>query len=66
MRTRLRAAQEGLTVALLELVIERPHHWRVLGPVVYAELERAQTVQRLGKAEPIQRRRIRMDGWLAP
>lgn len=66
MRTRLRAAQEGLTVALLDLVIERPHHWRVLGPVVYAELERAQTVQRLGKADAIQRRRIRMDGWLAP
>jgi hypothetical protein len=30
-----------LTVALLELTIARPSHWQVLGPLVWAEAERA-------------------------
>ena len=37
------AEAPDFTLALLELTIEQPTHWQVLGPLVWGELERAYT-----------------------
>ncbi|WNG28898.1 diguanylate cyclase [Cystobacter fuscus] len=52
------------TLARLELTLEQPTHWQVLGPLVWGELERAYTLERLGQAEELQRRRLRLDGFV--
>lgn len=54
----------GFTVSLLELTVDQPSHWQVLGPLVWAELERAHTMERTGRASGLQRRRIRLDGFV--
>lgn len=54
----------AFTVAALDLVIERPFHWRVLGPLVWAEAERAHVAVRAGRASGLQHRRIALDGYL--
>lgn len=54
------------TVAALDLVVERPFHWRVLGPLVWAEAERAHVAVRTGRASGLQHRRISLDGCVAP
>lgn len=54
--------EPAFTVAALDLVIDRPFHWRVLGPLVWAEAERAHVSVRTGRAEGLQSRAIRLDG----
>jgi GGDEF domain-containing protein len=61
------AAEEvpGHTVTLLELTVDQPSHWQVLGPLVWAELERAHVMERVGRtSDVVQRRRIRLDGFV--
>ncbi len=52
------------TLALLELTIEQPSHWQVLGPLVWAELERAYTLERRGPGEGLQGRRLQLGGFV--
>ncbi|HLL01565.1 MAG TPA: GGDEF domain-containing protein [Myxococcaceae bacterium] len=55
----------GHTVTLLEFTVDQPSHWQVLGPLLWAELERAHVMERLSRTtEPVQRRRIRLDGFV--
>ncbi|MGA9520893.1 MAG: GGDEF domain-containing protein [Myxococcaceae bacterium] len=49
------------TVALLHLIIEHPSHWQVLGPLVWAESERALVLARTRAAQGVQRRRIPLE-----
>jgi GGDEF domain-containing protein len=58
------AEAPDFTLALLELTIEQPTHWQVLGPLVWGELERAYTVERLGRAGGLQRRWLRLGGFV--
>lgn len=46
----------GFTVAAVDLRIEQPYHWRVLGPLVWAEAERALDRVREGSAQGLQSR----------
>lgn len=48
------------TVSLLRLEIAQPSHWQVLGPLVWAEAERAHVLERRGGAAGVQRRRIEL------
>ena len=52
------------TLALLELTIEQPTHWQVLGPLVWGELERAYTLERMGHAGGLQHRRLQLGGFV--
>jgi GGDEF domain-containing protein len=53
------------TVTLLELTVDQPSHWQVLGPLLWAELERAHVLERLGRTQSaVQRRRIRLEGFV--
>jgi len=54
----------GFTVALLELTIEEPTHWQVLGPLVWGELMRAYTLEERGLAGGLQRRRLQLGGFV--
>jgi GGDEF domain-containing protein len=54
----------GFTVSLLELTVDQPTHWQVLGPLVWGELERAHVMERSGRTSGLQRRRIRLDGFV--
>lgn len=56
--------EPAFTVAALDLVIDRPFHWRVLGPLVWAEAERAHVAVRTGQATGLQHRRIELDGFV--
>ena len=38
----------------MRLVISQPPNWQILGPLVWAEAERAHALERAGKAEPVQ------------
>ena len=58
------ATVPGFTVATLELTIEEPSHWQVLGPLVWAELERAFTVEKQGAAQGVQVRRLQLGGFV--
>ncbi|MET0401519.1 MAG: diguanylate cyclase [Cystobacter sp.] len=58
------AEAPDFTLARLELTLEQPTHWQVLGPLVWGELERAYTMERQGQAEELQRRRLRLDGFV--
>jgi GGDEF domain-containing protein len=61
------SALPGFTVSALRLSIVDPSHWQVLGPLLWAEIERAQVIARrgLGTAEGrIQERVLRLDGRL--
>ena len=55
------ALATGFTISLLALTISKPSHWQVLGPLVWAECERAHTMTRAGQASGIQRRRVELD-----
>jgi GGDEF domain-containing protein len=59
-----RGLAPAFTVAALDLVIDRPFHWRVLGPLVWAEAERALAVVRTGRGEEVQRRKVSLDGFV--
>jgi GGDEF domain-containing protein len=55
----------GFTVSALRLTIVDPSHWQVLGPLLWAEIERAHVLARLGLGAgegPIQERELRLDG----
>ncbi len=52
----------GFTLALLELEVRSPSHWQVLGPLVWAETERALMVERRGEANGVQRRAVDLAG----
>ncbi|MCP3140436.1 nucleotidyl cyclase domain-containing protein [Pyxidicoccus xibeiensis] len=52
------------TVSLLELTVDAPSHWQVLGPLVWAELERTHVMVRTGRSSGLQRRRLRLDGFV--
>jgi hypothetical protein len=50
------------TVALLELQIVQPSSWQVLGPLAWAEVERALTLAKRGAPPVLLRRRIDLQG----
>ncbi len=50
------------TVSLLGLRILDPSHWQVLGPLLWAEIERAHVLERAGKADGVQRRALDLAG----
>ena len=52
------------TVGLLELTVVGPSHWQVLGPLVWAECERALVVARRAPYEGVMTRKIVLDGGL--
>ncbi len=51
----------GFTAALLQLEVRSPSHWQVLGPLVWAETERALAVEKQAPAG-LQRRRLDLAG----
>jgi GGDEF domain-containing protein len=51
-----------LTVSALRLELAKPSHWQVLGPLVWAETERAHVLERRGQARGVQQRRIELGG----
>jgi GGDEF domain-containing protein len=51
-----------LTVSALRLELAKPSHWQVLGPLVWAETERAHVLERRGQAHGVQQRRIELGG----
>jgi GGDEF domain-containing protein len=50
------------TVSALRLTVRDPSHWQVLGPLLWAEIERAHVIARRGHASGIQERTLRLDG----
>ena len=54
----------AFTVGASDLVIDRPSHWRILGPLVWAEAERAHHAVRNRAVLGLQRRRILLDGYV--
>ena len=52
------------TLALLELTLEQPTHWQVLGPLVWGELMRAYTMRERGLAPGLQHRRLPLGGFI--
>jgi len=50
------------TVSALRLEISQPSHWQVLGPLVWAESERAHVLERRGEGGGVQHRRIELGG----
>ncbi|MEW5741935.1 MAG: GGDEF domain-containing protein [Myxococcota bacterium] len=66
MREALRVRLPSLTFTLgaLELTVVDPPNWQVLGPLAWAECERALIIARRGGVGSIQRRRVVMDGRL--
>ncbi len=52
------------SVGLLELTVVAPSHWQVLGPLVWAECERALVLARRAPYEGILKRKIVLDGGL--
>jgi hypothetical protein len=52
------------TFGLLELTVVDPPNLRILGPLVWAECERAPRIARRQPTEALQRRRVVLDGQL--
>ena len=52
----------GFTVSALRLSVADPSHWQVLGPLLWAEIERAHVLARRGLAAGIQERALQLDG----
>ncbi len=52
----------GFTLSALRLSVVDPSHWQVLGPLLWAEIERAHVLARRGLASGIQERTLRLDG----
>lgn len=55
------ALELGYHVAMVELTVVSPSHWQVLGPLVWAECERAHVLGRTGQAQGMQKRRVELD-----
>lgn len=56
------ATPPGFTLAQLSLQVASPSHWQVLGPLVWAELERAFALARMGGVEGVQQRSLELAG----
>ena len=54
----------GTGGGLLELTVHQPSHWQVLGPLLWAEVERAYIMERTGRTHGLQRRHLRLDAFL--
>jgi hypothetical protein len=52
------------TFGLLELTVVDPPNWQVLGPLAWAECERALIIARRKPTEALQVRRVVLDGRL--
>lgn len=52
------------TFGLLELTVVDPPNWQILGPLVWAECERALVIARRQPTEALQLRRVTLDGRL--
>lgn len=52
------------TMGAFELTVVEPPNWQVLGPLVWAELERAHLILRRSKVDGVLRRRVEMHGRL--
>jgi GGDEF domain-containing protein len=52
------------TFGLLELTVVDPPNWQLLGPLVWAECERALVISRRMPTEELQQRRVVLDGRL--
>ncbi|MFO0594130.1 MAG: GGDEF domain-containing protein [Myxococcaceae bacterium] len=52
------------TFGLLELTVVDPPNWQILGPLVWAECERALMIARRQPTEALQQRRVVLDGRL--
>ncbi|MBL8913908.1 MAG: GGDEF domain-containing protein [Archangium sp.] len=52
------------TFGLLELTVVDPPNWQLLGPLVWAECERALVIARRQPTEALQKRRVVLDGRL--
>ena len=50
------------TISALRLTVRDPSHWQVLGPLLWAEIERAHVMARRGLVSGIQERTLRLDG----
>ena len=50
------------TVSGLRLTVVDPSHWQVLGPLLWAEIERAHVIARRGLASGIEERTLQLDG----
>ncbi len=54
----------GFTLGQLRLTVVDPPNWQVLGPLVWAECERALLIARRAPLEDVQERRLELDGRL--
>jgi GGDEF domain-containing protein len=52
------------TVGAVELTVVEPPNWQVLGPLAWAELERAHLIVRRSRVDEVLRRRVEMHGRL--
>lgn len=52
------------TLGLMELTVVEPPNWQILGPLVWAECERALLISRRQPTDALQARRVVMDGRL--
>jgi hypothetical protein len=50
------------TISALRLTVRDPSHWQVLGPLLWAEIERAHVMARRGRAAGVQERELHLDG----
>jgi len=50
------------TVSLLRLKLRAPSHWQVIGPLTWAECERAHVLQRSGTVQGVQERMLDLAG----
>ncbi len=57
-------ADVKFTFGLLELTVVDPPNWQLLGPLVWAECERALIIARRKPTEALQQRRVVLDGRL--
>lgn len=51
-----------LTLSALRLTVRDPSHWQVLGPLLWAEIERTHVMARRGLGSGIQERTLQLDG----
>ncbi|MGV3622595.1 MAG: diguanylate cyclase domain-containing protein [Archangium sp.] len=70
MTAKVNAAVPGsalrFTLGQLELTVVEPPNWQLLGPLVWAECERALIIARRKPTEALQQRRVVLDGRLPP
>jgi hypothetical protein len=63
-RARSLGAEVDFTLGRLELTVVEPPNWQILGPLVWAEIERAHLIFRRTTVEGVLRRRVVLDGRL--